>query len=220
MTNSIEVVGKTEEEAIALALSQLNLDRDDVSVEVLERHKPGFLGLGGNPARIKVTYEVKTRLDDVKRFVEGLVSLMGTKAEVTAEENEDGNIKVDLKGEGLGMIIGRRGETLDAIQSLTNYSINRETEKRIRVTIDAESYRQKREKALQKLAVKVAARVAKYRKSITLEPMNSYERHVIHSALQDFADVTTHSSGNEPNRRVVISYCRDKKENISDDDLK
>ena len=113
-----------------------------------------------------------------------------------------------LEGQKLGQLIGRRGETLDAIQQLTNYAVNSGREKRIRVHVDAENYRAKREQSLESLARKVAGKVTKYRRSVTLEPMNAYERHVIHAALQD---VNTYSIGTEPNRRVVVSYDRDKR---------
>ena len=115
-----------------------------------------------------------------------------------------------LEGQGLGAIIGRRGETLDAIQQLTSYSVNR-TGSRVRVQLDAENYRAKREQSLESLARKVAAKVTRYRRSVTLEPMNAYERHVIHAALQDVPGVNTYSIGSEPNRRVVVSYDRDKR---------
>ena len=115
---------------------------------------------------------------------------------------------VDLVGENLGILIGRRGETLDAIQHLTNYAVNRGQNKRARINVDAENYRRKREESLQRLAQKVAGKVVKYRRNITLEPMNAYERHVIHAALQDMDNITTHSTGVEPNRCVVIEYVR------------
>ena len=113
----------------------------------------------------------------------------------------------DLTGEGLGFLIGRRGETLDAIQQPTNYSISHGQSNRVRIHIDAEGYRAKREESLQRLAVKVAGKVVKYRKNMTLEAMNAYERHVIHTALQDYPGVTTYSTGVEPNRRTVVAYA-------------
>ena len=112
-----------------------------------------------------------------------------------------------LQGQNLGAIIGRRGETLDAIQQLTSYCVNRGQSKRVRIHVDAEGYRSKREESLQRLAVKVAGKVVKYRKNMTLEPMNAYERHVIHTALQDYPNVTTYSVGVEPNRRTVVAYA-------------
>jgi spoIIIJ-associated protein len=115
---------------------------------------------------------------------------------------------VNLSGPGMGAVIGRRGETLDAIQHLTNYAVNRGSDKRCHISVDAESYRAKREESLVHLAEKMAAKVVKYKRSMALEPMNSYERHVIHTALQNYEGVTTSSTGTEPNRRVVVSYER------------
>ena len=124
---------------------------------------------------------------------------------------EKGRYKVILEGEKLGALIGRRGETLDAIQQLTSYSVNRGGDKRVRVHVDAEDYRLKREESLCRLAHKVAAKVVKYRRSVTLEPMNAYERHVIHTALQDVENVTTYSMGTDPNRRVIVAYEKGQK---------
>ena len=123
-------------------------------------------------------------------------------------EREGGGINVDLAGPGMGAVIGRRGETLDAIQHLTNYAVNHGSEKHLRVSVDAENYRAKREESLTKLAEKMAEKAIKYKRSMALEPMNSYERHVIHTALQNYEGVTTASTGTEPNRRVVVSYVR------------
>jgi spoIIIJ-associated protein len=119
---------------------------------------------------------------------------------------DDENIDIRIEGENLGMLIGRRGETLNAIQHITNYIVNRGEEGRVRVVVDVENYRKKREESLQKLAEKTASKVLKYRRNIALEPMNAYERHIIHSALQEWSDISTFSSGAEPRRCVVISY--------------
>ena len=255
----IEVTGKTEEEAVRKALTQLGLERDDVSLEILERAKSGFLGIGGSPARIRVTYgtdepeekkaepakkvekpepkkqepkkpETKpvekapeqkpvaagTCDDDnaqhIREFLEGLLQHMNSPAQVNVVLEEKGRYQVTLEGEKLGQLIGRRGETLDAIQQLTNYAVNSGADKRIRVHVDAENYRAKREQSLESLARKVAGKVTKYRRSVTLEPMNAYERHVIHAALQDEPGITTYSIGSEPNRRVVVSYDREKRQ--------
>ena len=257
----IDVTGKTEDEAIRKALEQLHMDRDDVSVEILERAKSGFLGIGSSPARVRVTYgqeepvqpekkpeprpqpkpeQPKTKKpeppkapeapkaaqapaaapeqpaqdDNARRiteFLTGLLEHMDSPAQVKVTETEKGRYSVVLEGQKLGQLIGRRGETLDAIQQLTNYAVNSGREKRIRVHVDAENYRAKREQSLESLARKVAAKVTKYRRSVTLEPMNAYERHVIHAALQDVPGVNTYSIGSEPNRRVVVSYDRDKR---------
>lgn len=298
MIKFIDVTGKTEDEAIQSALAQLKMDRDDVSVEILERAKAGFLGIGSAPARVRVSYddgkaeEVKPaekpaapkpekkvkpasapkavpmyapevlqkkepraakeersgrpareerrerapraeraerpapqpkpivdlgeechdeKSEQIRAFLKGLLEHMDSAAEVKVYESEKGRYKVFIEGEKLGALIGRRGETLDAIQQLTNYSINRGSEKnRARVQVDAENYREKREQSLERLAEKVAGKVTKYRRNVTLEPMNAYERHVIHTALQDTPSVTTFSIGTEPNRRVVVSYDRTK----------
>ena len=143
----------------------------------------------------------------VKAFLTGLLEHMNSAAEVKVYLPEKGRYKVILEGQGLGALIGRRGETLDAIQQLTSYTVNRGQSKRVRIHVDAEGYRAKREESLQRLAVKVAGKVVKYRKNMTLEPMNAYERHVIHTALQDFKGVTTYSTGVEPNRRTVVAYA-------------
>ena len=149
--------------------------------------------------------------EQIRTFLSGLLEHMDAKAEVKVYEVEKNRYKVILEGEKLGALIGRRGETLDAIQQLTNYSINRGGEsKHARVQIDAENYREKREESLERLAQKVAGKVVKYRRNVTLEPMNAYERHVIHTALQDTQYITTFSIGTEPNRRVVVSYDRTK----------
>ena len=268
MRQYIDVTGKTEDEAISKALAQLGLDRDDVSVEILERAKSGFLGLGSCPAKVRVSYgeeeepvvmpvapekkseqpkkpapekkperkpkpekpektekapapkavpvqDLGEEVDDekaqaIRKFLTGLLAQMESEATIKVYQPEKGRYKVILEGQNLGALIGRRGETLDAIQQLTSYSVNR-TGGRVRVQLDAEGYREKREQSLQHLARKVAAKVVKYRRSVTLEPMNAYERHVIHTALQDVPGVTTYSTGVDPNRRVIVAYDRDKK---------
>ena len=284
MLKWIETTGRSEEDAIAAALFQLGLDRDDVSVEVIERAKSGFLGFGGNPAKVRVSYEVPDesgeaaapapkaqpveekkpepvpapapeeerkeapaapaadpnrlqpgdevligkeesdapkgmdgqplapasdddqRAQRIREFLGGLMEHLHVEARPDIYVSENG-YKVVLQGKGLGAIIGRRGETLDAIQQLTNYAVNHGQSKRVRIHIDAEGYRAKREESLQRLAVKVAGKVVRYRKNMTLEPMNAYERHVIHAALQDYPNVTTYSTGVEPNRRTVVAYA-------------
>lgn len=207
MTKSIEVSGKTEDEAVASALEQLGVTRDEVSVEIIERAKSGFLGLGASPALVRVSYEVSDgQREKVESFLGGLLERMGVDAEMEITEREDGGLNVNLSGKGMGAVIGRRGETLDAIQHLVNYSVNRGSEKRLHISVDAENYRSKREESLVRLAEKMAAKAVKYRRSMALEPMNSYERHVIHTALQNYEGVSTASTGSEPNRRVVVTY--------------
>ena len=244
MLKTLEKSGKTEEAAIAAALEELGLDRDDVSVEIVERAKSGFLGIGASPAVIRVQYEAPDEeletvaeaaaespaaapaeaqpaaapaapaaaVDEpegyarIRAFVSGLLEHMGIQAEIEITARDNGGVNVNLSGSNMGAVIGRRGETLDAIQHLTNYAVNRGSDKHMHISVDAESYRAKREESLVRLAEKMAAKAIKYKRSMALEPMNSYERHVIHTALQDYEGVTTSSTGTEPNRRVVVSY--------------
>lgn len=224
MIKYLEKTGRTEDEAIAAALAELEMDRDDVSVTVIERAKSGFLGIGASPAVVRVEYEapdepaaeaeapaVETAQDDypeIRAFLTGLLSRMGTQADIEITARDSKGVVVNLSGPNMGAVIGRRGETLDAIQHLTNYVVNRGSDKHMHISVDAESYRAKREESLVRLAEKMAAKVIKYKRSMALEPMNSYERHIIHTALQDYEGVTTSSTGTEPNRRVVVSYDR------------
>ena len=144
----------------------------------------------------------------IRSFLSGLLERMNVKAGIEISPRDNGGVNVNLTGSGMGAIIGRRGETLDAIQHLTNYVVNRGSDKHMHISVDAESYRSKREESLTKLAEKMAEKVIKYKRSMALEPMNSYERHVIHTALQNVEGVTTSSTGVEPNRRVVVSYVK------------
>ena len=234
MIKTLEKSARTEDEAIAAALAELGLDRDDVSVEIVERAKSGFLGIGASPAVIRVSYEAEDEpaapaaapakaaavvdenedYAEIRRFLTGLLERMGVTADIEISPRENGGVNVNLSGSGMGAIIGRRGETLDAIQHLTNYVVNRGSEKRLHISVDAECYRSKREESLTRLAEKMAEKAIKYKPSMALEPMNSYERHVIHTALQNYEGVTTSSTGVEPNRRVVVSYVKpDKSDN-------
>lgn len=166
------------------------------------------------PAKVEAPAEPKeyapaepgSKEETIEIFVKGLLEHMGSDAVPHCTKNGEDGYDVELVGKNLGILIGRRGDTLDAIQHLTNYAINRDANKRSRITVDAENYRGKREESLEHLANKMAAKAIKYRKNFTLEPMNAYERHVIHAALQDTPNVTTFSTGTEPNRRIVIAY--------------
>jgi len=304
MEKTIVATGKTIDLAIESALTQLGLDRDSVSVLVLQQAKAGFLGFGAQPAKVQVTYEApdpvvvpekpKSALGSASRskpkakpvvekkpeapkpapapqnekkveapkaekkpeqpkaekpkkerkveapkppkapkepkevkaprvytpaepgsteekievFIKGLLEHMGSQAVPHAFKENDNTYFVELVGEDLGYLIGRRGDTLDAIQHLANYTVNRGVDGHIRINVDAECYREKREDSLRRYARKKAQQVLKARRRTTLEPMNAYERHVIHAALQDMENITTHSTGTEPNRRVVIEYVR------------
>ena len=241
MIKTLEKTARTEDEAIAAALAELGMDRDDVSVEIVERAKSGFLGIGASPAVIRVSYEVPDPVVEkapaapaakpaaevaaaevvdenpdyaaIRQFLSGLLERMGVKAQIEISTRENGGINVNLSGNGMVAIIGRRGETLDAIQHLTNYAVNRGSEKHLHISVDAENYRSKREESLTRLAEKMAEKAIKYKRSMALEPMNSYERHVIHTALQNYEGVTTSSTGVEPNRRVVVSYVKPEQPN-------
>jgi len=206
MQKSIEIQGRTEDEAIEAALEQLGMSRDDVSVEIVEQARTGFLGLKNTPAVIKVVYDAKEeRTEQVSVFLTGLFERMDIDVSLDITEEED-SISVILNGKDPGALIGRRGETLDAIQHLTNYVVNRSVSGRVRINLDAENYRQRRNEALENLASRTAGKVVKYRRNMTLDPMNAYERHVIHTALQEHKNVSTFSVGSEPNRRVVVAF--------------
>jgi len=220
MLKSIEVQGRTEDEAIEAALEQLGMSRDDVSVEIVEQARTGFLGLKNTPAIVKVAYEAtEERTGQVEDFLNGLFKRMDIDVSLDLKEEEDA-ISVILTGKDPGALIGRRGETLDAIQHLTNYVVNRSVSGRIRVNLDAENYRQRRNEALENLASRTAGKVIKYRRNMTLDPMNAYERHVIHSALQEHEQVSTFSVGSEPNRRVVVAYGEGKENSGQSDSPK
>ena len=160
------------------------------------------------PARVYTPAEPGSTEEKIEIFIKGLLEHMDSKAIPHAFKENDNTYFVELVGEDLGYLIGRRGDTLDAIQHLANYTVNRGVEGHIRINVDAESYREKREDSLRRYARKKAQQVLKARRRTTLEPMNAYERHVIHAALQDMENITTHSTGTEPNRRVVIEYVR------------
>lgn len=149
-----------------------------------------------------------SREERTRAFLTGLLEHMGVECTIAISQREGGGLDVKLDGPNMGAVIGRRGETLDAIQHLTNYAVNRGSDKHSHISVDAEDYRSKREDSLVHLAEKMAAKAIKYKRSMALEPMNSYERHVIHTALQNYEGVSTSSTGTEPNRRVVVNYER------------
>ena len=216
MLKTIQKSGKTEDEAIALALEELGLTRDDVNVEIVERAKTGFLGIRATLAVVNVSFEVtEEKTDAVRTFLEGLLERFGVQAQIEVSEPVDGTVSVVLSGADPGTLIGRRGETLDAIQHLTNYAVNRGGS-RMRINVDTENYRQRRGDTLETLATKTAAKVVKYRRNFTLDPMNAYERHIIHTTLQDNEQVSTRSVGSEPNRRVVVTYGKDGESRVSE----
>lgn len=204
----VEKTGKTVEEAIEKALKELNAKRSDVEVEIAEEPSKGFLGIiGGKPARVKVNLKDQPE-QRAERFINKILEAMKLKPLNLKVIEEGDKITFELKGEHLGILIGRRGETLDALQYLVNLSVNKNQENRKRILIDVEGYRNKREKALQRLALRLAERARGGGKSVVLEPMNSHERKVIHMVLQGRDDIYTFSEGEDPYRRVVISPKR------------
>jgi spoIIIJ-associated protein len=200
----LEVTGRTIEEAKNNALSELGLTEDKVDVEVLDEGNRGLLNIiGKRPAKIRVTQK-KDYCYEAKAFLNNVLDNMDIKADIIVKESKD-TVSINIIGENMGILIGYRGETLDSLQYLVSLVINKDhNEKYKRVVIDTENYRAKREETLRKLAEKVARKVYSTRRMLKLEPMNPYERRVIHSALQNDRFVSTHSEGNEPNRRVVI----------------
>ena len=197
-------INEALEAAIGNALANINVAREEVTYELLEKGKSGFLGFGGVWAKVRVYYEVGAK-QKAESFLKGLFNLMNISADTESKEEEDGKISITLKGGDMGLLIGRRGETLDALQYITGLAINKNEEKFVRVAIDTENYREKREDALEKLAKKVAEKVVKNRRNMTLEPMAPHERRIIHACLQDYPGVTTYSTGQDPSRRIVIA---------------
>ncbi len=200
---TVEKSAKTKEEAIALALQELGIEESEATIEVVDEGSKGFLGLGSKDAVVKVTANPNTskRATD---FLNKLFELTGE--EVNVEATADGDtLRVNLSGPDMGIVIGKRGETLDALQHLTSLVVNRGDNEFLKVSLDAENYREKRNEALESLAHKLANKVVRTRRNTTLEPMNSYERRIIHSALQDHESVTTYSVGQGINRKVVIA---------------
>ena len=180
----------------------------EVEQPAAEQAAPAAAAAADEETEVPIVIEENAKVKAAVEYLQEVIAKMGVE-NVTFSAVQKGEATIiRLDGEKLGALIGRRGETLDAIQQLTSYAVNTGADKRIRVQMDAENYRARREQSLESLARKVAAKVQKYRRSVTLEPMNAYERHVIHAALQDVKGVTTYSVGTEPNRRVVVSYDR------------
>lgn len=202
MAKSIEKTGKTVDEAVDLALSELNASKEDVEVEVLEEPAKGLLGIGAKPALVRVTLKDK-RNEIIDEFLQKVAGFMNISLKNTISEN-DGRISVNMEGNDMGLLIGYRGETLEALQTLLAVVANKGADDYIKIDLDAENYREKRKETLKNLATKKAYEAVKYNKNITLEPMNAYERRIIHMALQDNDKVTTYSIGEEPYRKIVI----------------
>jgi len=206
MKQELIKIAKTTEEAVKLAAEELGVAVEDVEVEVLEEAKKGFLGMGASPAKVKVTYIFKP-LEAARSFVETLIKDMELDATVTIHEDGAGEALITISGEGAGTLIGHHGDTLDSLQYLVNLAANKkETDERkyTRISIDIENYREKREETLKKLARHMAEKAKRTGRNVVLEPMNAYERRIIHSEVQGIEGASTNSVGVEGNRRVII----------------
>ncbi len=200
----IEVSAKTVNDAITEACQKLTVTSDKLEYEVIEEGSSGFLGIGSKPAVIKA--RIKSSVEDTaKDFLKDIFAAMDMTVVVDVKYDEnDNSMNVDLSGDDMGVLIGKRGQTLDSLQYLVSLVVNKNTENYIRVKVDTENYRQRRKETLENLAKNISYKVKRTKRPVSLEPMNPYERRIIHSALQNDKYVTTHSEGDEPFRHVVV----------------
>ena len=204
----IEISAKTVDDAITEALVKLGTTSDRIEYEVIEKGSAGFIGIGRKDAVIKVRKKYTVE-DDTKEFLTKVFAAMDLEVEIMIEKPEDSNVvSVELKGNDMGVLIGKRGQTLDSLQYLTNLAVNRNAGSFVKVKIDTEDYRKRRRETLENLARNIAYKVKRTKRPVTLEPMNPFERRVIHSTLQNDKFVTTHSEGEEPYRHVVVTLKR------------
>ena len=196
--------GKTVDDAVEAALAELGVGKDDVEITVLTEGNKGLFGLGSKEAEVKVTVIEKSSEEIARDFLNTVLEGIGLEASVDISTDEE-RMNIEISGESMGVIIGRRGETLSALQYLTSLVVNRKTEGYTKISIDTENYKKKREESLIKLANKTAEKVIKYRRNIPLDPMNPYERRIVHSSLQGNDKISTFSTGDEPMRRVVVA---------------
>ncbi|NHM26725.1 protein jag [Desulfofundulus sp. TPOSR] len=200
----VEKTAKTVDEAVSLALAQLGISREEAEIEVLEEPSRGFLGLlGSRPARVRVRVK-DTPSRRAKELLDQLLEAMNLPVDMAIEEKEN-NVFIDIEGKDVGILIGRRGETLDALQYLLTLYVNKNQNQRCKVFLDVEGYRRRREETLQRLAVKLAEKAKQRGRNVVLEPMTSHERRIIHTALQGRDDIYTYSEGEEPYRKIIIS---------------
>lgn len=204
----IEVTAKTVDDAITESLVQLGTTSDKIEYEVIEKGSNGFLGIGSKMAKIRV--RKKSDVEDyVRDFLEDVFHAMDMKVEIMITKSEDGkNVDVELKGDEMGVLIGKRGQTLDSLQYLTNLAVGKQVNEYVKVKLDTEDYRKRRKETLENLARNIAYKVKRTKRPVSLEPMNPFERRVIHSALQNDRYVSTHSEGDEPYRYVVVTLKR------------
>ncbi len=200
----IEVSGKTIDDAITAACQKLTITSDRLEYEVVDEGSNGFLGFNAKPAVIKAK-EKSSIEDKAKLFLDDVFAAMNLVVNITIKTNEeDKSLDIDLAGNEMGVLIGKRGQTLDSLQYLTSLVVNKESDDYVRVKVDTENYRERRKETLENLAKNISFKVKRTKRSVSLEPMNPYERRIIHSSLQGDKFVTTISEGEEPFRRVVI----------------
>lgn len=200
--NKVTVTGKTVKAAIESGLQQLGATEDQVNIRIIEEPTKGLFGIGAKDAVVELERKIDA-LDEAVRFLDEVLNLMTLDVKIEKQQLED-TIQFNISGPELGLLIGRRGQTLDALQYLVNIVANRYSQERLRIILDAENFRSRRKKTLEQLALRLASRASKYGKEVILEPMPAMERKVIHSFLQEHPRVETYSKGDEPNRRVVI----------------
>ena len=201
-----EFKAKTVDEAITLASTEFGCASTELDYEVIEKGSSGFLGIGAKQAVIKAKKK-ESFLDDIQEYLDNLFKAMDIEAKVTIDYDEaEATMDIDVEGPDMGILIGKRGQTLDSLQYLTSLVVNKEQQDYVRVKVDTENYRSRRKDTLENLAKNIAFKVRKTRKPVVLEPMNPYERRIIHSALQGNKYVETYSEGNEPYRHVVVVY--------------
>lgn len=200
-----EFTAKTVDEAITNAMLDMGTTIENLEIEVLEKETSGFLGMFGKPARIKVGLKL-SKENSAKKFLNDVFGAMGIKANIEVSfDKENGCIDINVEGDEMGVLIGKRGQTLDSLQYLVSLVVNKNSENYIKVKLDTENYRARRKETLENLAKNIAYKVKRTRKPVSLEPMNPYERRIIHSALQNDKYVETYSEGEEPYRKVVIN---------------
>lgn len=205
--NSVETTGKTIEEAVELALTQLGVGADRIEYEVLEAPSRGFLGFGSKPARVRVQVQKIDPVEVAKEFLRNIFTQMDLAVEIEEIPGSE-VINFNFRGDELGILIGKHGQTLDALQYLTNLAANRDAEERVRIVLDVENYRQRRAETLNRLALRLADKVRRNGERVSLEPMSPHERKIIHMALQNDRRITTYSEGEDPYRKVVIALKR------------
>ena len=204
----IEISAKTVNDAIIEACQKLEVSSDRLEYEVIEEGATGFLGIGAKPAVIKARVKCSI-IDDAKKFLNDVFAAMKMMVVVEVQyDEEEKNMDIELSGDDMGVLIGKRGQTLDSLQYLVSLVVNKNVDEYIRVKVDTENYRQRRKETLENLAKNIAYKVKRNKRPVSLEPMNPYERRIIHSALQNDKYVTTHSEGDEPFRRVVVTLKR------------